>query len=59
VDRGIWLSGGGALLKNLNTLLGQETGLPVHIANTPLESVAIGGGKALEEIGILSRVALA
>ncbi len=58
VDRGIWLTGGGALLKNLNILIHNETGLPVHIANDPLESVAIGGGKALEQIELLSRVAL-
>jgi len=58
VDRGIWLTGGGALLKNLDTLIGQETGLPIHIASDPMCSVAIGGGKALETIGLLSRVAL-
>ncbi|MBI5494912.1 MAG: rod shape-determining protein [Deltaproteobacteria bacterium] len=58
VDRGIWLTGGGALLKNLDTLIHNETGLPVHIANDPLVSVAMGGGKALEQIELLSRVAL-
>jgi rod shape-determining protein MreB len=58
VDRGIWLTGGGALLKNLDTLLHNETGLPIHIANDPLESVALGGGKALDQIELLSRVTL-
>ncbi|MEW5851527.1 MAG: rod shape-determining protein [Myxococcota bacterium] len=58
VDRGIWLTGGGALLKKLDALIASETGLPVHIASDPLSSVALGGGKALEQIELLSRVAI-
>lgn len=49
-ERGIVLTGGGALLKNLDKLIMQETGIPVIIADDPLTSVAHGGGKALEMI---------
>ena len=47
-DQGIVLTGGGALLKDLDKLLMEETGLPVLIAEDPLTCVARGGGKALE-----------
>jgi rod shape-determining protein MreB len=51
------LAGGGALLKNLDTLLREETGLPVFLAEDPLSAVVIGAGKALEELDILRQVA--
>ena len=55
-DRGIVLAGGGALLKGFDQLLRDETGLPVVVAENPLECVVMGAGKALEEPGILHRV---
>ena len=56
----VWLlAGGGALLKNLDTLLREETGLPVFLAEDPLSSVVIGAGKALEHLDILRQVASA
>lgn len=50
MDRGIVLTGGGALLKNLDKLLSKETGMPVVVAENPLDCVAIGTGRALENI---------
>jgi rod shape-determining protein MreB len=50
VDRGIILTGGGALLRGLDKLLNQMTGLPVHIAENALTCVAIGTGRALEQL---------
>jgi rod shape-determining protein MreB len=58
VDRGIVLAGGGALLKNLDMLLREETGLPVTICDDPLSAVARGAGKALDELDILKEVAI-
>ena len=46
---GLVLTGGGALLKNIDKLITKETGLPVQIAEDPLSCVAIGTGKALDE----------
>ena len=46
---GLVLTGGGALLKNIDKLISKETGLPVIIAEDPLSCVAIGTGKALEQ----------
>jgi rod shape-determining protein MreB len=57
-DRGIVLTGGGALLKNLDRRIGTETGLPVLIADDPLLSVVIGAGKMLDDFGFLRRVCL-
>ena len=56
VDQGITLSGGGALLRNLDVLIAQETGLPVRVAQDPLTSVVLGSGKALEELDRYKRV---
>ena len=56
VDRGIYLTGGGALLKNLDILLHQETGLPIKIADDPLSTVVMGCGKALDNLDILKEV---
>ncbi|MGQ9500170.1 MAG: rod shape-determining protein, partial [Dissulfurimicrobium sp.] len=56
VDRGIVLTGGGALLKNLDKLLKKETELPIIVADDPLSSVALGSGKALDTIDILKDI---
>lgn len=56
VDRGITLTGGGAFLKGLNTLLSKETLLPVYIAEDPLDCVAKGAGMLLEEIDTLKAI---
>ena len=49
VDMGLTLTGGGALLKNIDKRFSKETGLPVHIADEPLSCVAVGTGKALDQ----------
>ena len=56
VDSGIVLTGGGALLRNLDKRLKDETGLPIIIAEDPLSSVVLGSGQALENIDILKEV---
>jgi len=58
VDRGIVLTGGGALLKNLDRLLREQSGLPITIAEDPLTTVAVGTGKALDNIEILKQIML-
>lgn len=58
VDRGIVLTGGGALLKGLDKRLSVETGLPIIIADDPLTAVALGSGKALDELKLLKKVCL-
>jgi rod shape-determining protein MreB len=58
VDRGIVLTGGGALLRNLDVLLREETGLPISISEDPLSTVARGAGMALDEIDLLKEVAI-
>lgn len=56
VDRGIMLAGGGALLKGIDKLISEETGLPVHVAEDPLSAVAEGTGKLLDELDFLKKV---
>lgn len=48
IDKGMVMSGGGSLLRNLDTLLTQVTGIPCHVAENALNSVAVGTGMALE-----------
>jgi len=56
VDKGIVLAGGGALLRNLDVLLREETGLPVTLADDPLTAVVMGAGKVLDEPSLLRDV---
>ena len=56
VERGIVLTGGGALLKNMDKLLSEEVGLPITITADPLSTIALGAGKALDSIEILKQV---
>jgi rod shape-determining protein MreB len=56
VDRGIVLTGGGALLKNIDLLIREETGLPITVADDPLSTVARGAGIALDQLDVLKEV---
>ena len=56
MDRGIALTGGGALLRGLDERLREETGLPIHLAGNPLESVVLGAGKCVEDFDALQQV---
>jgi len=58
VDRGIVLTGGGALLRGLDERIRQETGLPVSVAEDPLTCVVMGTAKAMSEMDFLRRVAV-
>ncbi len=55
IDRGIVLTGGGALLRHLDVLLTQETGVPCQVAENPLDCVAIGAGVALDHLEVIKR----
>ncbi|HYT26401.1 MAG TPA: rod shape-determining protein [Actinomycetota bacterium] len=59
MDKGIVLTGGGALLRGLDERLKHETSMPIHLADDPLQSVAIGSGKCVEEFESLKRVLIA
>src|ERR1035438_5823460 len=56
MDRGIALTGGGALLRGLDERIREETGMPVHVADNPLDSVALGTGKCVEDFDTLRQV---
>jgi rod shape-determining protein MreB len=56
MDRGIALTGGGALLRGLDQRIREETGMPVHIADSPLDSVVLGTGKCVEDFETLRQV---
>lgn len=56
MDRGIMMVGGGSLLRGLDRLISEQTGMPVHLTEEPLIAVAYGAGKVLENIAILRRV---
>jgi rod shape-determining protein MreB len=58
VDKGIMMAGGGALLRGIDKLVHEETGLPVSIAEDPLSCVVLGSGKALDELNVLREIAL-
>jgi len=58
VDRGIVLAGGGGLLRNLDLLLREETGLPIVVAENALTAVVLGSGMALDSLSLLKEVAI-
>ncbi len=58
VDKGVVLTGGGALLKNMDVLLREETGLPVMVSDDPISAVVLGSGKTLDHIELLKEVTI-
>lgn len=59
VDRGMVLAGGGSLIRGMDKLLAEETGLPVNVADEPIEAVVLGTGKVLQELRFLRRIVVA
>ena len=59
IEKGLILAGGGSLLRGLDKLIAEETGLPVHLADDPLTAVALGTGKVLNELGYLKKLTVA
>ena len=55
IDKGMVMSGGGALLRNIDSLLTQVTGVPCHVAESPLDCVALGTGLALEHFDFFKK----
>jgi rod shape-determining protein MreB len=58
IDKGLILAGGGALLRNLDVLLREETGMPVTLADDPLTAVVMGAGKVLDELSLLRDISV-
>ncbi len=58
IDRGLIIAGGGALLRGLDKLISEETGLPVHVAEDPLTAIALGTGRYLSDFHLLKRLAV-
>jgi rod shape-determining protein MreB len=58
VDKGVVVTGGGALLKNLDVRMKAETGLPIFLAEDPLSSAVLGTGKMLDDIPLLKRISM-
>jgi rod shape-determining protein MreB len=58
VDRGIVLTGGGALLRGLDQLLREETSLPITVVDDPLSTVVLGSGRALDNLDVLREVTI-